>query len=1445
MSPVEHADKLSPTKRALYEIRALKERVAELQRQQNEPIAITGIGLRFPGGASTPEAFWDLLAHGVDAVTEIPISRWPIDQYYDSNPDAPGKMYSRHGAFLTDPASFDADFFAISPREAMSLDPQHRLALEVAWEALENAGCSPASLAGSASGVFLALSNSDYSRLVFSQTATIDAYSSIGNLFNAAAGRISYLLGLQGPSLAVATACSGSLVAIHLACQSLRAGECSLALAGGVNLILTPEIHINFSKSRMMAQDGRCKTFDAAADGYVRGEGCGMVVLKRLSAALADGDTLLAVIRGSAINQDGRSGGMTAPNGTAQEALIRQALASAGLKPDDINYVETHGTGTSLGDPIEAHALAAVFGPGRASGNALVLGALKSNIGHLESAAGVAGLIKVVLALRNQQIPGNLHFQKLNPHIDWHGTPVEIPTASRAWPGGERPRLAGVSSFGFSGTNAHVILEEAPIRQAPPREFERALHILALSARSARALGQLEARYAEELARNQNELGDICFTANTGRAAFDYRVVYVGATREQMFKSAARGIKESTPEVVFLFPGQGAQIAGMGKELYQTQPVFRRTIDECAELLKTELETPLVEVLWGRDTELVDQTAYTQPALFAVEYALSVLWRSWGIAPAAVLGHSVGEYAAACVAGVFSLGDGLKLIATRARLMQQVAGRGAMAAVFASEQQVRESLAGLEARVSVAALNAPGNMVISGYQAEFEIVEERLRRQGIRVQRLPVSHAFHSPQMYEMVDAFAHAAKEVKWSAPYIQLISSVTGVPVGPQEMADAEYWRRQVRQPVMFRQAMEALRGHRVLVEVGPGTTLAALGRRCIENEDVFWAPSLRKGRGDWDQMLSSLAGLYVRGVEVDWTGFDEPYGRRRVALPTYPFERHAYWIEGGPAAQIPTDRHTNPETAWQCISESVARQSEQGPLNLTVAQYPERWAWLDKLTSVYIIAALRKLGLFQSAGERHSAASLLGRCGVRESYEKLIGRWLRKLASEGLLETKGTDFVACGPLPDIEVAPLLAEAGLAFTGDRIFLDYVSACGKDLAEILTGQQSPLETLFPGGSFTRAEDLYERAPLSAYFTSVARSALEGFVRTRRADGLRVLEIGAGTGATTSSLLPVLPPETTSYYFTDVSDLFLNHGERKFAAYSFVSYGHFDIERYGETPRYPAGSFDVIVATNVLHATKDLRRTVANVRSLLAPSGILILSETTTYLPWYDVTTGLIEGWQRFDDGLREDHPLLPVESWSALLESAGFDRLLAFPDKDSQAHILGQHVIVARTPPAGRTIQNRPSVVAEVHGGERAKTGSIEIPQVADWLGLGPARHERLVALVRAHLADMLRFTSPEQIERKRRLMDLGLDSLMAVELRTRLAKALAVEKPLSATLVFDYPTLDALADHLERDILQLEPAEKAQESASDAIALRAEEVEHLTDEEVETLLLKKLQSL
>jgi acyl transferase domain-containing protein/SAM-dependent methyltransferase/acyl carrier protein len=1452
MSTKPQFEELSPIKKALYEIRTLKAKLHDLSQAQNEPLAIVGIGLRFPGGASNAASYWRILAERVNAVTEIPAARWNIDDIYDPDPDAPGKMYSRHGAFLPDVDGFDAHMFGVSPREAVELDPQHRIALEVAWEALENAGCSPALAAKSKAGVFLALSNSDYARMVFNgRIEELDAYAATGNNSSVAAGRISYTLGLEGPGVVIDTACSGSLVAVHLACQSLRARECHLALAGGVNLILSPDMHVNFSKVRMLAADGRCKTFDARADGYVRGEGCGFVVLKRLSDALSDGDNILALVRGSAVNQDGRSGGLTVPNGTAQQNVIRQALGNAGVQAQEIGYVEAHGTGTSLGDPIEAHALAAVLGDARTKENPLVVGSVKTNLGHLEAAAGVAGLIKVALSLQHEEIPANLHFEKLNPHIDWAGATVEIPVEARPWRRENGRRLAGVSSFGFSGTNAHVILEEAPARGERKREFERPLHVLAISARSKAALQNLAGCYATTLSDSTAELGDICYTANAGRAHFDERAMYLGATREEMrqallAKPLASGTKNGDPEVAFLFSGQGTQYPGMGKELYATEPAFRKAIDRCAEILAGELERPLLEVLWGGATELLKQTAYAQPALFSVEYALSELWRSWGVEPSVVLGHSVGEYVAACVAGVYSLEDGLKLIGGRARLMQSALGQGAMVAAMAAEDRVRASLAGLEKRVSIAALNAPENTVISGYEEDLRVAEARLREAGVKTQRLDVSHAFHSPQMEAIEAQFEQLAGSLRFESPRIRLISSVTGLAIGAEEMADPVYWRRQIRRPVLFRKAMETLEGLglELFLEIGPGATLAGLGQQCIGGKERAWLSSLRKGRAEWPVVLESLASLYVRGVEVNWSAFDEPYGRRRVPLPNYPFEHQRYWIESKQAVQTPRSDATN----WEEICSAGGRQSGQCSLSLNLDRYPERWARIEKLTSAYIVSALVSCGAFQKQGDAHTVESLIAHCGFKPSYAKLLQRWLKRLVKEGKLQLDSEVFKAPQPLRGDSPQELRKAAESAFAGDRIIFDYVVACGEDLVPILQGKKSSLETLFPGGDFQRAEDMYERAPLSVYINSIARAALEGFLRTRDAGPIRVLEIGAGTGSTSSFLLPVLPRDRAVYHFTDVSEIFVSHAERKFAGYPCVRYGLFDIERDGAAQGYPARNFDVVVATNALHATRDIRATLAHVRSLLAPGGILILCEVTEYLSWFDITTGLIEGWQLFEDGLRDDHPLLETSVWTKCLEEASFARVKSFPEAGSPAEILGQHVFVAGTSSAGAHRRTDPSsdMPAARAASENLPARDAQEIELASWLEAPPAdRHEHFVALVQKQIAELLRFDSLDRVKAKSRLIDLGLDSLMAIELRNRLAKLLRLEKPLSSTLVFDYPTPDAIALHLEHEALGLEAGAGAEQKEDSATAARANELEQMNEEDAEDLLLKKLQSL
>ncbi len=879
----------------------------------NEPIAIIGLSCRFPK-APNPKAFWEMLRNGVDAISEVPPDRWNVDAFYSPDQAVPGKTTSRWGGFLDEVDSFDPHFFGISPREAARMDPQQRLLLEVSWEALENAFVLPRSLAGSRTGVFIGISNFDYSRLQFDDPDRIDAYAGTGNAHSIAANRISYLFDLRGPSMAVDTACSSSLVAAHLACQSLRNNESDLALAGGVNLILTPELTITFSQARMLAPDGRCKTFDARADGYVRGEGCGVVVLKRLSDAMRDGDNILALMRGSAVNQDGRSNWLTAPNGLAQQAVIREALSNAGVAPHQISYVEAHGTGTPLGDPIEMTALRAVLDGDQPNGQVLV-GSVKTNIGHLESAAGIAGLVKVVLALQNEAIPPHLHLKQINPYLSMDGSRLEIGTYLRPWKRRDQPRYAGVSSFGFGGTNAHIILSDAPpvVSNTSSEILERPRHILTLSAKTESALRELARQTNEDL--DVQPLPDFCFSSNTGRSHFEHRLTIQASTIEELKIGLKSVVTDSNafalakglalpgvrPKVAFLFTGQGSQYPGMGRILYDTQPVFHLALDQCALILETILDRPLLEVIYptdrtGENDSILHQTTYTQPALFAFEYAMAEMWRSWGFEPYAVLGHSVGEYVAACIAGVFSLEDGLRLIAERGRLMGALPQNGTMVAVFADATRVANALNPYQEQVSIAAVNGPDNTVISGEKSAVQAVCDGLAKFGISSKSLSVSHAFHSPLMDPVLDDFETAARRVRFTAPRLALVSNLNGDILEPDRIPAADYWRQHIRSEVKFSEGMQSLAklGIDAFIEIGPSPVLLGMGRRCLPDSHASWSPSLRPGQDDWQVTLDSLGKLYVQGVDVDWAGFDQGYARHKVSLPNYPFERQRHWLD-----------------------------------------------------------------------------------------------------------------------------------------------------------------------------------------------------------------------------------------------------------------------------------------------------------------------------------------------------------------------------------------------------------------------------------------------------------------------------------------------------------------------------------------------------------------------
>ena len=1545
-------DKLSATKKALLAIQEMKEKLRVLKYNQTEPIAIIGTACRFPGGATTPKLYWQLLKEGRDAIIEVPSSRWNINDYYDSNPDVPGKMCTRNGGFLSEPINeFDPYFFGISPRETSCIDPQHRMLLEVSWEAFENANIVPESLYNSLTGVFIGIASFEYgvSMLSPSNINNINGYYGSGISLGVAAGRLSYTLGLKGPGLIVDTACSSSLVTTHLACQSLRNKECHMAIVGGVNLLLTPEVYISFSKSQMLSPDGRCKTFDNSADGYGRGEGCGVILLKRLSDAISDGDHILAQIRGSAVNQDGPSGGLTVPNGPSQEQVIRQALDSCGFKPEQISYIDAHGTGTALGDPIEMRAIGNVYGSNRSLDNMLYVGSVKSNIGHLESAASIASIIKVVLSLQHQQIPPHLHFNKPNELIDWDSYTLTIPTQLTDWNVNDR-RIAGVSSFSFSGTNAHVIIEEAPDfkskqdKPLPAIEIKsKSSHcLLCLSAKSPEALKALAKQYQNYLSENNSiDIKDICFTSSTKRTHFKHRLSIVGDSRLTMIQQLKSFIADQVnplcksgeinagkkTKIAFLFTGQGSQYMNMGKQLYETNSVFQTTLQDCNEILANHFEIPLINILFPKPEhkEFIHQTIYTQPVLFALEYALAKVWESWGIKPDIVMGHSVGEYVAACIAGVFNLEDGLKFIAERARLMQTLCRTG---------------------------------------------------------------------DMEPMISTFEKFAQNIQFQPPKICLYSNLTGKKAS-DKIASPEYWCKHILNPVQFDSCMKHLDAENVSIylEIGPKPTLLGMGQYCIPENKGEWLPSLRYGHDEIECLFNSLGTLYTKGASINWMNVYKDDNRQIVQLPNYPFQKQAYWkpddltstiqiknelhpllgeqkrtavcknneiiyetilhsskttflahhtvfdmivfpaaghvemilaaafevyktsdvmlsdfiihqaliipqnepitvqliltptekdqysIEiyslekenwiyhsSGFISQTKSDCHqTTPiqQIKSNCVNEisvdyyyqqvksvgivhgeqfqslnklwqnpdnlnflgeihlpsalvtdksefylhpvlldacfqmsglpvlkknfnetwvpvgfeklivyqqplhqlychmTVDKNSEtQIPLshmNLispedniiasiqglkiqkatlssiqknTPANVYQDWLYeikwkinnrhmdssfiqdpadiknslpkeliysanvyepyrnintqLDQLCVDYILNSLHAMKWDWKQSSRFTTYQFMEQLDIHHKYLKFINAIFNSLSEHGiihkldcchdnLLEIKWEVLRE----PDLKNPNDLYETLLSqFPELSPELKLLNHCAESLSDVVQGKMDSVEVLFPQGDFSIVSDFYYNSQAIKLMNSIIQKIIATVVsRLPYGKKIRILEIGAGTGCTTSYVLPQLPEKQSDYVFTDISPLFLEKARKTFKDNPLLSFDVFDIEKKVDAQHLSLDHFDIIIASNVVHATKRINDTIDNIDDLLNPGGILLLLEGTTRYLWLDLIFGLTDGWWRFEDiSLRPDYALMPVENWLNIFEAKGFQSQIAItPDETQQVVLIAQ----------------------------------------------------------------------------------------------------------------------------------------------------------------------------
>jgi acyl transferase domain-containing protein/acyl carrier protein len=936
--PMADEDKLRDyLTRTIAELQQTRRRLRELETAGHEPIAIVAMSCRYPGGADSPEALWRLVDEGRDAISGFPADRgWDLDGLYHPDPGHSGTAYAREGGFLHDAADFDPAFFDISPREAYAIDPQQRLLLELTWEVFERAGIDARSRRGSRTGVFTGVMYDDYaSRLYRSVPPEYEAYLGSGSAGSVASGRVSYTFGLEGPAVTVDTACSSSLVALHLAVQALRRGECSLALAGGVTVMATPGVFIEFSRQRGLSPDGRCKAFAASADGTGWGEGAGLVLLERLSDAQREGHPVLAVVRGSAVNSDGASSQLTAPNGPSQERVIRQALADAGLSTGDVDVVDAHGTGTRLGDPIEAQALLATYGQGRPASRPLRLGSIKSNIGHTQAAAGVAGVIKLVQAIVRGTLPRTLHVDQPSPEVDWTAGAVSLLTAPEPWPEVDRPRRAAVSSFGISGTNAHVILEQAPPAERPAERTPSGPAVLPwlLSARSEPALRAQATRLHDQLAADAHP-DDIAYALATTRVGFEHRAVVLGRTVAELrdglgalslgepFADVITGIAGAPGQTVFVFPGQGSQWPGMARELLASSTVFRETIESCAAALGPYTGWSLLDVLDERPGSApLERVDVVQPTLFAVMVSLAAVWRSLGVHPDAVAGHSQGEIAAAYVAGALSLADAARIVALRSRALTELAGAGGMLSVALSADALRGRLAGYGDELHLAALNGASSSVVSGTPGALDQFAAACAAQAIRTHRVPVDYASHSAQVTDVRKRLLAELDGITPRDTAIAFYSAVTGDRLDTAGL-DAGYWYRNLRETVLFDQVTRALirDGHRLFVESSPHASLTFAVQETADElaKAVTVTGTLRRDHDAGRELLRAAGRVHAHGTAVHWPALLGTADHARVELPTYPFQRERYWLTGAPTAST----QTSDESAfWAAVQEDDA--------------------------------------------------------------------------------------------------------------------------------------------------------------------------------------------------------------------------------------------------------------------------------------------------------------------------------------------------------------------------------------------------------------------------------------------------------------------------------------------------------------------------------------------